>query len=202
MIKLSTEITDVIKRCLLPLEKTRDLAKNLNQAGSVYLHYPMEKKYARTIFCFDPYGGTSSSFELPQQTNFDFSMTRISQVDKTLYAFEFGNPVKAYKFEHIGTSRFHSIELASLQRNLDGFAIAVHAPYDFYLTGGMVTDEVWKYSAKLDKWLDMPRMNHARSSHASIVLRNHLYVMGGSYKGGSIECLLLVPYQRWAVLIE
>ena len=138
----------MIKRCLIPLEKTRGVAKNLNQAGSVYLHNPMEKKYARTIFCFDPYGGPSSSFDLPQQIEFDFSATKISQVDKKLYAFKFGNPVKAYKFENIGTSSFQSTELASLQRNLDGFSIAAHAADDFYLTGGRVTDEVWMYSAK------------------------------------------------------
>ena len=54
-----------------------------------------------------------------------------------------------------------------------------------YLTGGMAEcghcyRTVARYSVTTDKWIELPSMDQARALHSSCVVKDRLFVFGGS----------------------
>ena len=48
-------------------------------------------------------------------------------------------------------------------------------------------------------WTEMPQLNHAKSDHVSMVLANHLYVLGGCFAGSlpRVECFEINSHSAW-----
>ena len=182
-----------------PLNHSYAIAETFTADDVIYFYcgdYGLKCK--NCIYSFDMSSGLSSRFDFPPHLDFDLMDSRILQIGKTVYTFKRCSfHVGVYKLDKIGSPNFAITWLTPLKRRSHGFAIAAHARCDIYLSGGgneerynFHRDQVCKYSISENRWTSMPRMNQARSWHSSMVLANHLYVMGG-INVKSIESLMI-----------
>ena len=93
-----------------------------------------------------------------------------------------------------------------LAQNVCQFDVAVHGRRDIYVSGGRdnsfkLSTKVFCFNIKSRSWTEAPQLNQGRFWHASLILADKMYVVGGrtGYETltGTIEVLTLGTSSVW-----
>ena len=134
------------------------------------------------------------------------------QISRDLFQYSWlDGPTKIYKTEGLSSGEPSRTELATLDRCVEYFSLAVNLISYIYLSGGINTDNVRSNRVqRLDtltgSLLEMPALIQARDSHSSIAINKKLYAFGGMNDDRecepSVEILDLVRKKAWEKLLE
>ena len=167
------------------------------------MHYGNAAKWRETLLQYDDSDGQLSLLNIPEELGVDLNGTLIAQINQSVFALKQGEQVHCLRLDELETKNPIMTQLATLERRGYWFAIAADSGRYIFLTGGQ--SEAGELASALDtranRWIDLPRLNHPREAHSSMVIGLHLYVIGGSGVG-TIEGLNYVHGTAWVVLVE
>ena len=169
-----------------PLKSSRAFIETVSWDEIVYLHYPGYNKWAYTIFIFDPSKQSIKLRRLPEDQSFNLEDSRIAQIGLTVYvlSWRYRNAIKLQKLNKLDSCFPDAKALTFLQKHMEWFSVSVANRRYIYVTGGIDDDlkeltNAWVYDTAADRWLTIPESNEGRYSHASVVVAQSLYIIGG-----------------------